>query len=55
MYKAYFARRLLQAISLAKQADSEAEREIHLRVSRYYHDLVRLRSPPMGEIGSDES
>jgi hypothetical protein len=40
MYKAYFIRRLLEAISLAEQAESEDERSIHLRASRYYRDLI---------------
>ncbi|MFL6751951.1 MAG: hypothetical protein ACJ8D5_07220 [Sphingomicrobium sp.] len=55
MYKAYFARRLLEAISSARQAGTEQERAIHLRVSRYYHDLIRLRSPPAAEADNDES
>jgi hypothetical protein len=40
MYKAYFTRRLLAALSLAEQAESEQERSIHLRASRYYRDLI---------------
>ena len=40
MYKAYFTRRLLEALSLAEQAESEQERAIHLRASRYYRDLI---------------
>jgi hypothetical protein len=40
MYKAYFIRRLLEALSLAEQADTEHERSIHLRASRYYRDLI---------------
>jgi hypothetical protein len=40
MYKAYFTRRLLEALSLAEQADNEQERSIHLRASRYYRDLI---------------
>lgn len=40
MYKAYFVRRLLEALSLADQADSEAEKVVHLRTSRYYRDLI---------------
>jgi hypothetical protein len=40
MYKAYFVRRLLEALSLADQADNEAERVIHIRTSRYYRDLI---------------
>lgn len=40
MSKAYFIRRLLEALSLAEQADTELERSIHLRTSRYYRDLI---------------
>ena len=40
MSKAYFIRRLLEALYLAEQADSETERSIHLRTSRYYRDLI---------------
>ena len=40
MYKAYFIRRLLEALNLAEQADSAEEREVHLRASRYYRDLI---------------
>lgn len=40
MYKAYYLRRLLEALSLAEQADSDEERATHLRASRYYRDLI---------------
>ena len=40
MYKAYFLKRLLEAISLAEQADSAEERCVHLRASRHYRDLI---------------
>lgn len=40
MYKAYFVRRLLEALSLADQAESDRERSIHLRASRYYRDII---------------
>jgi hypothetical protein len=40
MYKAYFVRRLLEALSLADQAKDEAERSIHIRTSRYYRQLI---------------
>jgi hypothetical protein len=40
MYKAYFVRRLLEALSLADQAGSDEERTIHLRTSRYYRELI---------------
>ena len=40
MYRAYFFKRLMEALSLAQQADSEAERAIHLRVSRFYRELI---------------
>jgi hypothetical protein len=40
MYKAYFIRRLLEALSLAEQAESNEERSIHLRTSRHYRDLI---------------
>jgi len=41
MYKAYFVRRLLEALSLADQAENDEERSIHLRTSRYYRDLIQ--------------
>jgi hypothetical protein len=40
MTKAYFIRRLFEALSLAEQADTDEERSIHLRTSRYYRDLI---------------
>jgi hypothetical protein len=40
MYKAYFVRRLLEALSSADEAESEEERSIYLRTSRYYRDLI---------------
>ena len=40
MYKAYFVRRLLEALSLADHASSDDERSVHLRASRYYRDLI---------------
>ena len=41
MYKAYFTRRLIEALSLAEQATRPEERAIHLRASSYYRDLLR--------------
>jgi hypothetical protein len=48
MYKAYFSRRLLEALILAEQATSAKERSAHLRASDYYRALLRLpsRAPP---------
>jgi hypothetical protein len=46
MYKAYFSRRLLEALSLADQALDEQERSIHLRASRYYCALLGLQRVP---------
>jgi hypothetical protein len=40
MINAYFIRRLFEARSLAEQADTDEERSIHLRTSRYYRDLI---------------
>ena len=40
MYKAYFIRRLFEALRLAEQADSDEERAVHLRASGYYRDLI---------------
>lgn len=40
MYKAYFIKRLLEAMNLAEQAENDQERSIHLRASRYYRDLI---------------
>ena len=42
MYKAYFVRRLLEALSLADEAENAEERSLHLRTSRYYRDLIDL-------------
>lgn len=46
MYKAYFTRRLLEALSLADEATNAEERSIHLRASRYYCALLGLQSLP---------
>jgi hypothetical protein len=40
MTKTYFVRRLFEALNQAEQADTEEERTIHLRMSRYYRDLI---------------
>jgi hypothetical protein len=40
MYKAYFVRRLLEALSLAEKARNERERSIHLQTTRYYRDII---------------
>jgi hypothetical protein len=44
MYKAYFVRRLLEALSLADHAESEEERSVHIRTSRYYRDIIHSLS-----------
>lgn len=44
MYKAYFVRRLLEALSLAEQAKTERERSIYLRTSLYYRDIIESLS-----------
>ena len=46
MSKSYFTRRLLEAIKSADKAETPEEREVHLRLSRHYHDLIRLPSRP---------
>jgi hypothetical protein len=46
MYKAYFTRRLLEALSLADQATDIQERATHLRASRYYCALLGFESLP---------
>lgn len=46
MYKAYFTRRLLEALSLADQATDVQERDTHLRASRYYCALLGFESLP---------
>ncbi len=51
MYKAYFTRRLLEALSLADEAANAEERKIHLQASRYYCALLGLKSLP--ESGSN--
>jgi hypothetical protein len=42
MTKAYFTRRLLEALRLADQATSAKERSAYLRASRHYCDLLGL-------------
>ncbi len=46
MTKAYFTRRLLEALSLADEATNAEERKTHLRASRYYCALLGLKSLP---------
>jgi hypothetical protein len=46
MFKAYFSRRLLEALSLADQAVNPQERSIYLRISRYYCALLGIEQPP---------
>jgi hypothetical protein len=46
MSKAYFSRRLLEALSLADHAGTPQERSIYLKVSRYYCALLGLERPP---------
>jgi|KBSSwiStaDraftv2_1062776.scaffolds.fasta_scaffold398220_2 hypothetical protein len=46
MYKAYFTRRLLEALSMADHAVTPQERSIHLRTSRYYAALLGLQRLP---------
>lgn len=40
MYEAYFTKRLLEALTMAEEADDARERSVHLRTSRYYRDLL---------------
>ncbi len=42
MYEAYFTRRLLEAPTLADEADDAGERCVHLKASRYYRDLLEF-------------
>jgi hypothetical protein len=42
MYEAYFTKRLLEALTLADEADDAGERCVHLKTSRYYRDLLEL-------------
>ena len=42
MYKAYFTRRLLEALEMAEQAPSAEERRVYLRASRYYRNLIEV-------------
>jgi hypothetical protein len=46
MNKAYFTRRLLEALNLADHAVTPQERSIHLRTSRYYCALLGLQRLP---------
>ena len=46
MTKAYFTRRLHEALSLADEASGEKERNAHLRAARYYCDLLGLNRLP---------
>ena len=49
MYKAYFTRRLLEALRLAKEASTPEERGIHLRASHYYRELLGMPTPGVSE------
>lgn len=40
MYEAYFMMRYMDALRLASEAKTEAERALHLRNLRYYEDLI---------------
>ena len=40
MSSGYFRRRLLEALASAEQAATEQERQIHLRTSCYYLELL---------------
>ncbi len=42
MYEAYFTKRLLEALTLADEADDAGERRVHLKASRYYRDLLEF-------------
>ena len=42
MYEAYFTKRLLEALTLADEADDVGERSVHLQTSRYYRDLLEF-------------
>ncbi len=46
MTKAYFTRRLHEALSLADRATTARERSAYLRASRYYCDLLGLNRLP---------
>ena len=48
MTKAYFKRRLLEALAQADQAVTPQERSIHLKASRYYCALLGLQRLPSG-------
>jgi hypothetical protein len=52
MTKAYFTRRLHEALSLADQAPNAQERNAHLRAARYYCDLLGLNRLPSLDSGN---
>jgi hypothetical protein len=47
MNKVYFLTRLLEAMALAEQAETEQERAVHRRTLRHYRELIDAeRSQP---------
>jgi hypothetical protein len=57
MYKAYFTKRLLEALNLANEATDAKERSTHLLASCYYCELLGLeRVPRLGSnsVATDE-
>jgi hypothetical protein len=43
-HRVYFVIRLFEALCKAEQAECAEERAVHLRASRYYHELIELSS-----------
>ena len=41
IYELYLAKRLLEELALAEEAEDLLERSIHLQACRYYRDLLR--------------
>jgi hypothetical protein len=50
MDNGYFRRRLMEALMSAEQAQTERERQVHLRASCLYLELLEAstRKPPAG-------
>ena len=49
MYDLYFLRRFNEEMVLAQTAGDEHERAVHLKVCRYYGDLLHMNDDEVGD------
>jgi hypothetical protein len=52
MYSGYFRQRLMEALVSAEQAETEQERQVHLRTSCLYLELLEVSTRRQGSDGS---